>query len=83
MRAAFVCPCQDAVATQLTGANMRTVETASAASTGWRGSLSRLYKIIEALETSPMESLYDRILRLDEEVSTLKRNLPIGSVEHE
>jgi hypothetical protein len=62
---------------------MRTVETPSAASTGWRGSLSRLYQIIEALETSPMESLYDRILRLEQEVSVLKRNLPIGSVEHE
>jgi hypothetical protein len=62
---------------------MRTLETPSAASTGWRGSLSRFYRIIEALEASPMESLYDRILRLEQEVSALKRNLPIGSVELE
>src|SRR5260370_13284593 len=73
----------DLVSTQLTGANMRTVETPSAAGTGWRGSLSRLYRMIEALETSPMESLYDRVLRLDPEGSALKRNLPIGSVGHE
>jgi hypothetical protein len=57
---------------------MRTVETPSAAGTGWRG--SRLYRMIEALETSPMESLYDRVLRLEQDVSALKRNLPIGSV---
>ena len=82
-RVAFVCPCKDAVATQLTGTNMRTVETPSAVGTGWRGSLSRLYRMIEALEASPMESLYDRVLRLEQEVSALKRNLPVGSVEHE
>ena len=82
-RITFVCPRQDAVATQLTGTNMRTVETPSAVGTGWRGSLSRLYRMIEALEASPMESLYDRVLRLEQEVSALKRNLPIGSVGHE
>jgi hypothetical protein len=62
---------------------MRTVETLSAAGTGWRGSLSRLYRMIEALETSPMESLYDRVLRLEQEVSALKQYLPIGTVGHE
>jgi hypothetical protein len=62
---------------------MRTVETTSAAGTRWRASLSRLYRTIEALETSPMESLFDRVLRLEQEVSALKRNLPIGSVGHE
>jgi hypothetical protein len=66
---------------------MRTVETPSAAGTGWRGSLIRFYRMIEALETSletsPMESLYDRVLRLEQEVSALKRNLPIGSVGYE
>jgi hypothetical protein len=66
---------------------MRTVETPSAAGTGWRWSLIRFYRMIEALETSletsPMESLYDRVLRLEQEVSTLKRNLPIGSVGDE
>src|SRR5258705_2651492 len=82
-RITFVCPRQDAVATQLTGTNMRTVETPSAVGTGWRGSLSRLYRMIEALEASPMESLYDRVLRLWHEASSLKRNFPIGSVGHE
>ena len=60
---------------------MRTVETPSATSTGWRSSLSQLYRMIEGIETSPLESLYDRVLRLEQEVSALKRNLPIGSVE--
>ena len=82
-RVAFVCPGQDAVATQLTGANMRTVEAPSAAGTGLRRRLSRLYRMIEALETSPMESLFDRVLRLEQEVSELKRNSPIGYVAHE
>jgi len=59
---------------------MRTVETPSASGTGLRGRLSRVYRMIEALETSPMESLYDRVLRLEQEVSALKRNLPSGSV---
>src|SRR5258708_35140884 len=69
--------------TQLTGANMRTVETPSAAGTGWRRTLSQLYRMIEAAQTSPLESLYERVLRLEQEVSALKRNLPMGSVDHE
>ena len=83
MRIAFVCPYQEAVSTQLTRANMRTVETPSAAGTGWRRTLSQLYRMIEAAETSPLESLYDRVLQLEQEVSALKHNLPIGSVDHE
>jgi len=71
------------VSTQLTGANMRTVETPSAAGTGWRRTLSQLYRMIEAAQTSPLESLYERVLRLEQEVSALKRNLPMGSVDHE
>jgi len=50
----------------------------------------QFYRMIEAIETSPLESLYDRVLRLDDrvlrleqEISALKRNLPIGSVDHE
>ena len=82
-RLTFVCPRQDAVSNQLTGANMRTVETPSAAGTGWRRTLSQLYRLIEAAETSPMEILYDRVLQLEQEVSALKRNLLIGSVDHE
>ena len=46
--------------------------------------------MIEAAETSPLESLYDRVLRLDDrvlrleqEISALKRDLPIGCVDHE
>jgi hypothetical protein len=39
--------------------------------------------MIEAIETSPLESLHDRVLRLEQEVSALKRNLPIGSVDNE
>ena len=73
-----------AVSIQLTGANMRTVETPSAGDTGWRRTLGQFYRMIEAIETSPLESLYDRVLRLEQEVSALKRNLPIGcSVDHE
>jgi hypothetical protein len=62
---------------------MRTVETPSAAGTGWRRTLGRFYRMIEAIETSPLESLYDRVLRLEQEISALKRNLPSGSVDHE
>jgi hypothetical protein len=62
---------------------MRTVETPSAAGTAWRRTLSQLYRMIEAVETSPLESLYDRVLRLEQEISALKRNWPIGSVDHE
>ena len=62
---------------------MRTVETPSAAGTGWRRTLGRFYRMIEAIETSPLESLYDRVLRLEQEISALKRNLPIGCVDHE
>ena len=66
---------------------MRTAETPSAASRGWRSTLIRFYHMIEALETSleisPLESLYDRVLQLEQEVSALKRNLLIGSVDHE
>jgi hypothetical protein len=69
--------------TQLTGANMRTVEMPSAAGIGWRRTLRQLYRLIEAVETSPMEILYDRVLLLEQEVSELKRNLPIGSVDDE
>jgi hypothetical protein len=58
---------------------MRTAETPS----GWRKTLSQLYQLIEAIETSPLESLYDRVLLLEQEVSALKRNLPIGSPERE
>ena len=39
--------------------------------------------MIEAAETSPLESLYERVLRLEQQVSALKRNLPMGSVDHE
>jgi hypothetical protein len=39
-------------------------------------------RLIEAVETSPMEILYDRVLQLEQEVSALKRNLPIDSVDH-
>jgi hypothetical protein len=67
----------------LRGTNMRTVETPSAAGTGWRRTLGQFYRMIEAIETSPLESLYDRVLRLEQEISALKRNLPIGSVDHE
>jgi hypothetical protein len=62
---------------------MRTVETPSAAGTGWRRTLGQFYRMIEAIETSPLESLYDRVLRLEQEISALKRNLPIGSVDHD
>jgi polyhydroxyalkanoate synthesis regulator phasin len=62
---------------------MRTVETPSAAGTGWRRALSQLYRMIEAAQTSPLESLYERVLRLEQEVSALKRNLPMGSVDHD
>jgi hypothetical protein len=62
---------------------MRTVETPSAVGTGWRRTLNQLYRTIAAVETSPMETLYDRVLRLEQEVSALKRNLLIGSVDHE
>jgi hypothetical protein len=82
-RITFVCPRQAAVSTQLAGANMRTVETPSAAGKGWRNTLSQLYRMIEAAETSSLEILYDRVLRLEQEVSALKRNLPIGSPERE
>jgi hypothetical protein len=61
---------------------MRTAETPSAAGRGWRRTLSQLYRMIEAVETSPMEILYDRVLQLEQEVSALKRNLPTGSVDH-
>ena len=81
-RITFGCPCEDAVSTQLTGANMRTVETPSAAGRGWRRTLTQLYRAMAAVETSPMEILYDRVLQLEQEVSALKRNLPIGSVDH-
>jgi len=62
---------------------MRTVETPSAAGTGWRRTLGQFYRMIEAIETSPLESLYYRFLRLEQDISALKRNLPIGSVDHE
>jgi hypothetical protein len=62
---------------------MRTVETPPAAGKGWRNTLSQLYRMIEAAETSPLEILYDRVLRLEQEVSALKRNLPIDSLDHE
>ncbi len=73
---------------------MRTVETPSAAGTGWRRTLGQLYRMIEAAQTSPLESVYERVLRLEEslyervlrleqEVSALKRNLPMGSLDHE
>src|SRR5882757_3328850 len=67
----------------LRGTNMRTVETPSAAGTGWRRTLGQFYRMIEAIETSPLESHYDRVLRLEQEISALKRNLLIGSVDHE
>jgi hypothetical protein len=35
------------------------------------------------VETSPVEILYDRVFKLEQEVSALKRNLLIGSVDHE
>jgi hypothetical protein len=62
---------------------MRTVETPSAAGTGWRRTLGQFYRMIEAIETSSLESLYDRVLRLEQEISALKRNLPISPVDHE
>ena len=61
---------------------MRTVKTPTAVGIGWRRALSQLYRTIAAVETSPMEILYDRVLQLEQEVSALKRNLPIGSVDH-
>ena len=39
--------------------------------------------MIEAAETSPLEILYDRVLQLEQEVSALKRNFPIGSPERQ
>ena len=80
-RIAFVCPRRNDVPTQVTGVNMRTVETPSAAGTGWRRPLSQLYQMIEAVETSPLESLYDRVLQLEQEVSALKLNSLINSVD--
>jgi hypothetical protein len=62
---------------------MRTVKTPSAVGTGWRRTLSQLYRTIAAVETSPMEILYDRVLQLEQEVSALKRNLPTDSVDLE
>ena len=62
---------------------MRTEETPSVAGTGWRRTLNQLYRMIQGLETSPSEILHDRILRLEQEVSALKRNLPVDSVDHE
>src|SRR5713101_7634886 len=46
--------------------------------TGWRRTMSQLYRMIEAAQTSPLESLYERVSRLEQEVSALKRNLPMG-----
>jgi hypothetical protein len=60
---------------------MRTAETPSAAGRGWRRTLNRLYRIMAALETSPLEILYDRVLQLEQEVSALKRDLPTDSVD--
>jgi hypothetical protein len=34
-----------------------------------------------SLETSPLESLYDRVLQLEQEVSALKRNSLIDSAD--
>jgi hypothetical protein len=82
-RITFVCPRQATVSTQLTGADMGTAETPSAVGTGWRRTLSQLYRTLAAVETSPMEILYDRVLRLEQEVSALKRNLLNGSMDHE
>ena len=62
---------------------MRTEETPSAVGLGWRRTLSQLYRTLAVVEPSPMEILYDRVLQLEQEVSALKRNLPIGSVDHE
>jgi hypothetical protein len=62
---------------------MGTAETPSAVGTGWRRTLSQLYRTLAVVETSPMEILYDRVLRLEQEVSALKRNLLHGSVDHE
>ena len=62
---------------------MPTVETPSAVGRGWRRTLGQLYRMIEAAETSPMEILFERVLQLEQEVSALKRNLPIGSADHE
>src|SRR2546430_14826811 len=81
-RITFACPRQDAVSTQRTGANMRTVETPSAVGTGWRRTLSQLYRTIAAVETSPMEILYDRGLQLRKAGSGLQRNFPSGSGDH-
>ena len=82
-RITFVCQRQATASTPLTGANMGTAETPSAVGTGWRRTLSQLYRTIAAVEMSPMEILYDRVLQLEQEVSALKRNLLIGSVDHE
>ena len=64
---------------------MQTAETPSAAGRGWRSTLIRFYHMIEALETSleisPLESLYDRVLQLEQEVSALKRNSLTDSVD--
>lgn len=45
--------------------------------------MGQFYRMIEAIETSPLESLHDRVLRLEQEVSALKRNLPTGFVDNE
>ena len=82
-RITFVCQRQATASTPLTGANMGTAETPSAVGTGWRRTLSQLYRMIEAAQTSPLESIYERVLRLEQEVSALKRNLPMGSLDHE
>ena len=62
---------------------MRAVETLSAAGTGLRRAVNKFYQMIEGLETSPSEILYDRILRLEQEVSALKRNLRMDSIDYE
>jgi hypothetical protein len=61
---------------------MPTVETPSATGAGWRRALSQLFRIIEAVEMSPLQTLHDRVSRLEQEVSALKRHPPIGSIDH-
>ena len=54
---------------------MRTLHKPSTTGTRWRRTLSQLYRMTEAAETSPLEILYDRVVLLEREVSALKRNL--------
>jgi polyhydroxyalkanoate synthesis regulator phasin len=40
----------------------------------WQRTLRSILQFAEAIETSPMEELFDRILRLEQDVAALKKN---------